>query len=99
MNHTAAIGKIDDDDSTNQSRQIPRLTNKTENLNLYTEKVHLFEHNMLKEILLVIYDNEMSFIFLEKDIQFMRPINIITDIDRVIKCSMARSNNYFDKSI
>ena len=46
---------------------------------------------MLKEIVIVIYKNEMNFIYLEKDIFFMRPININLDIDAVIKCTMFKS--------
>ena len=33
----------------------------------------------------------MNFIYLEKDIFFMRPINIHLDIDAVIKCTMFKS--------
>lgn len=58
---------------------------------LYTEKIHIYEKKILKEILLVIYQNEMSFIYLEKDIFFMKPINICTDIKQILDCSMFKS--------
>jgi hypothetical protein len=41
--------------------------------------------------LLFIYKNEMSFVYLEKDIFFMKPINICTDIESIVDCSMFKS--------
>ena len=67
------------------------LHGKAGKFELYTEKIHIYEKNILKEILLVIYQNEMSFIYLEKDIFFMKPINICTDIEEVLDCSMFKS--------
>ena len=67
------------------------LTQNAGNFDLYTEKIHVYEKNILKEILLVIYKNEMSFIYLEKDIFFMKPINIGTDIEQIVDCSMFKS--------
>ena len=49
-------------------------------MELYTEKVTIWEKGILKDILIVIYDYQMNFIFLEKDIFFMKPISILTDI-------------------
>jgi len=46
-------------------------------MDLYMEKVHIFERNILKEILIVIFKNKLNFIYLEKDIFFMRPIGIL----------------------
>jgi len=67
------------------------LNGKAGKFELYMEKVHIFEKNILKEILLVIYQNEMSFIYLSKDIFFMKPLNICTDIEEVRECSMFKS--------
>ena len=67
------------------------LNGKASKFELYTEKIHIYEKNILKEIFLVIYQNEMSFIYLEKDIFFMKPINICTDIEEVLDCSMFKS--------
>lgn len=67
------------------------LNGKAGKFELYTEKIHIYEKNILKEILLVIYQNEMSFIYLEKDIFFMKPVNICTDIEEVLDCSMFKS--------
>ena len=60
-------------------------------MKLYTEKVTIWEKGILKDILIVIYNNLMSFIFLEKDIFFMKPINILTDIEYFQKSTMHKS--------
>ena len=62
------------------------------------EKVHIFERNILKEILIVIFKNKMNFIYLEKDIFFMRPINIVDNIDSIIKCTMCKSTKKAEKA-
>jgi len=67
------------------------LNGKSGKFDLYTEKIHICENKILKEILLVIYQNEMSFVYLEKDIFFMKPINICTDIEEVLDCSMYKA--------
>ena len=67
------------------------ISEGTENMELYTEKVTIWEKGILKEILIVIYDNQMNFIFLEKDIFFMKPISILTDIESFQKSSMFKS--------
>ena len=74
------------------SRTAPKMS-------VYTEKLHIFENNALREIILVIYNGEMSFLFVEGKGQFMNSIRIGKDIDRVIKCSMVRSNNYCSLAI
>ena len=71
---------------------------KTPNLDLYMEKVHIFERNLLKEILIVIFKNKMNFIYLEKDIFFMRPINIVNGIESILKCTMSKSTNKNEKA-
>lgn len=60
-------------------------------MDLYMEKVHIYEKNILKEILIVIFKNKMNFLYLEKEIFFMRPISIIQSIDLVSKCTMTKS--------
>tara|TARA_B110000285_G_C14956956_1_gene529695 strand:+ start:581 stop:799 length:219 start_codon:yes stop_codon:yes gene_type:complete len=60
-------------------------------MDLYMEKVHIFEKNILKEILIIIYKNKMNFLYLEKEIFFIRPISIIDNIDSIIKCKMCKS--------
>jgi len=60
-------------------------------MEFYMEKVHIYEKNILKEILLVIYKNRLNFLYLEKEIFFMRPISIIESIDSIIKCTMTKS--------
>ena len=60
-------------------------------MELYTEKVTIWEKGILKDILIVIHDNKMNFIYLEKEIQFMKPINIFTDIEYIQKCTMKKS--------
>jgi len=63
----------------------------TERMELYTEKVTIWEKGILKDILVTIYQFQMSFIFPEKDLFFMRPINILTDIDSFTKSTMMKS--------
>ena len=50
----------------------------------------------MKELLLLIHRDELNLILLNKEIQFMRPINILTDIDKIIKSTMFKS--YDNKS-
>jgi hypothetical protein len=73
------------------------LSPSTENLKLYTEKVTIWEKGILKDILIVIYNFTMYFIFLEKDIFFMKPINILTDIEFFQKCTMFKENAKSDQ--
>ena len=73
------------------------LSPSTENLKLYTEKVTIWEKGILKDILIVIYNFTMYFIFLEKDIFFMKPINILTDIEFFQKCTMFKANAKSDQ--
>merc|ERR1719329_110026 len=57
----------------------------------YLEKLHIWERNSskpLKQILLLIYRGSMFFLFLHKDIFFMQPVSIFTDIDHIIACNM-----------
>lgn len=63
----------------------------TSRMELYTEKITIWEKGILKDILIVIYEHQMSFIFLEKDLFFMKSINILTDIDCFTKCSMRKT--------
>ena len=42
------------------------ITKHSPLLSVYTEKVHIFENNVLKEIILVIYNGELNFLFIEK---------------------------------
>lgn len=64
---------------------------KTSRMELYTEKVTIWEKGILKDILIVIYEHEMSFIFLDKDLFFMKSISILTDIDSFTKSTMKKS--------
>ena len=73
-------------DALNKNRQT--LTIDFENSELYTEKITIWEKGILKDILVVIFNNKMNFIYLNKEIQFMKPICIITDIELMQKSTM-----------
>ena len=44
----------------------------------------------MKELLLLIHGDGLNLILLDKEIQFMRPINIFTDIDKIVKSTMSK---------
>ena len=53
-------------DALNKNRQT--LTIDFENTELYTEKITIWEKGILKDILVVIFNNKMNFIYLNKEI-------------------------------
>lgn len=55
---------------------------------VYTEKMHIWEKGILRDIIMVIYRGQMNFIFIDQDIKFIRQIDIQADIDSVFKCTM-----------
>ena len=85
--------------ASDQDAQNMVVSRTAPNLSVYTEKLHIYENNTPKEIVLVVYNGEMNFLFVEKKGQFMNSINIGRDVDRIIKCSMVRSNNYCSLAI
>jgi len=70
---------------------------------VFIEKVHIWDKGTLREILLVVYHNHMSFIFLEKDYFFMKPISTFQDINSIFKCTMANeasdSESHFSENL
>jgi hypothetical protein len=55
---------------------------------LYTEKVHIYEKGVLREIIVFIYRGMMNFMFLERAISFICPIDVCNDIDEILYCDM-----------
>ncbi len=49
-------------------------------INIYIEKVHIFEKGQTHQILLVIFKSQMFFLFINKETFYMKPISIEDDI-------------------
>jgi hypothetical protein len=49
-------------------------------INIYIEKVHIFEKGQTQQILLVIFKSQMFFLFINKETFYMKPISIVDDI-------------------
>ena len=59
-------------------------------MELYTEKMHICEKGILRDIVMVIYKELMYFIFIDEGIEFIRPINMLENIDIVLECTMRK---------
>lgn len=59
-----------------------------ENIEFYTEKVHIIEKGVLREIIVFIFKNQMHFMFLEKAISFVNSVNILEEIEEINYCNM-----------
>lgn len=57
-------------------------------MSLYTEKMHIWEKGILRDIIMVIYRGFMNFIFIDQDIKFMKHIDIMQEIEEVLVCTM-----------
>ena len=60
-------------------------------MDLYTEKMHIVERGILRDIIMVIHRNYINFIWVDQPIKFMRPVNIIGEIEQVYMCTMESS--------
>ena len=49
-------------------------------LDLYMEKVHILENGTLSEVLMFVHKNLLNFVYLEKSISFIKPIDILEDL-------------------
>lgn len=59
-------------------------------MEVFVEKLHVYEKSILKEVLLVIYKGRLNLIYQEKEFFFLRPISIMTDIQCIMKCTMQK---------
>jgi len=57
-------------------------------LDFYSEKIHIIEKGVHREIILFIYKNQMHFMFLEKAISFVNAVDILTEIEEINYCNM-----------
>ena len=64
------------------------MSSYSANLDFYTEKIHIMEKDVMREIIIFIHRGKMSFMFLEKAISFISPIDICHDIDEILYCDM-----------
>ena len=62
-------------------------------MDLYIEKVHIFDDNRLTEILLVIYENVMNFLYIDSNVFLLRPVNFLEDVECFDKCTMSNTGS------
>lgn len=59
-------------------------------LDLYMEKVHILENGTLSEVLMFVHKNLLNFVYLEKPVSFLKPINITEDLKSIWWCTMIK---------
>lgn len=72
---------------TKELKPVP-VSSSLENLEFYTEKLHIIEKGVHREIIMFIYKNQMHFMFLEKAISFVNAVDILQDIEEINYCNM-----------
>lgn len=59
-------------------------------LELYMEKVHILENGTLSEVLMFVHKNLLNFVYLEKPISFIKPIDILQELKSIWWCTMIK---------
>lgn len=67
------------------------IANNSSNSELYTEKVSVWEKGVIKQVLLVVNKSSFNLIFIDKEIQFMKPLDVFYDIEAIVKSSGQKS--------
>jgi len=77
--------------SKDKSGVFKPIANNSPNKELYTEKVSVWEKGVIKQVLLVVNKSSFNLIFIDKEIQIMKPLDVFYDIETIVQSSGQKS--------